>query len=119
MSEVEDTPEERKTEMSHFDSMGTVDLDATPERGGASKLHLATRTPNAHGIPQIRVPNVRKTPSTGNANRGPPTNTRTSTRQTRSSRNHAITLSASTVAAVASEASWFESDETFGLGAEE
>nr|CDS29886.1 conserved hypothetical protein [Hymenolepis microstoma] len=118
-SEIEDTPEEQKTELFHVDSMETVDLDATPDRGGTSKLHLATRTPNSRGTPQIRVPNVRKTPSTGNANRGPPTNTRTSTRQTRSSRNHAITLSASTVAAVASEASWFESDETFGLGAEE
>ncbi|VDL61875.1 unnamed protein product [Hymenolepis diminuta] len=103
-SEKEDTPETQKNEIFKFDSMETVDLDATPERDGAPKLHL--------------VPNIRKTPSTGNANRGPPTNTRTSTRQTRV-RNHAIASSVSTVAAAASEASWFDSDETFGLGAEE
>ncbi|VUZ52364.1 unnamed protein product, partial [Hymenolepis diminuta] len=100
-SEKEDTPETQKNEIFKFDSMETVDLDATPERDGAPKLHLVPRTPNGHGTPQIRVPNIRKTPSTGNANRGPPTNTRTSTRQTRV-RNHAIASSVSTVAAAAS-----------------
>lgn len=54
-SEKEETPEAQKNEIFKFDSMETVDLDATPERDGAPKLHLAPRTPNGHGTPQIRV----------------------------------------------------------------
>ncbi|KAL5103808.1 Laminin subunit alpha-2 [Taenia crassiceps] len=76
------------------------------------------RTPNIRGTPQTRTANIRKTPGSSSGGRGPPTNTRPSTRLG-GVKGPTATTGAARVATPVAASSWFDSDETFGLNTEE